>query len=98
MPASGSVMASLSVRNLSEETYAAFRRRAAANGRSMEAEARALIESAANDPRERRQPSRVSESERKAFAEGLRQRRLARSGGRVLPDSTPGIRRDRERR
>lgn len=92
-------MASLSVRNLSNETYESLRRRAAAAGRSMEAEARALIDSAVREPAVKQyRASSMSEAERKRFIETLRQQRLARSGGRVLPDSTPLIRRDRESR
>lgn len=91
-------MASLSVRNLSDDTYESLRRRAAAAGRSMEAEARLLLDRAANEFSPLPPKVRMTEAERKAFAENLRQRRLARSGGRVLPDSTPGIRADRENR
>ncbi|MGQ0701249.1 MAG: FitA-like ribbon-helix-helix domain-containing protein [Panacagrimonas sp.] len=90
---------SLSIRNLSDDSYNRLRIRAAANGRSMEAEARALIERAANEPlQERPLWSSMSAQDRAAYVEGLRQHRLAHSGGRVLPDSTPGIRRDRESR
>lgn len=91
-------MPSLSVRNLTDDTYDALRRRAAAAGRSMEAEARLVLEKAANEVSPPRLPSAMSDAERKAFVEGLRQRRLARSGGRVLPDSTPLIRQDRDSR
>lgn len=81
-------MASLSVRNLSENTYEGLRRRAAAAGRSMEAEARLVLERAANEP----------PLDRKAFVAELRRRALERSGGKVWGDSTVYIREDRDSR
>lgn len=42
-------MPSLTIRNLSQEAHDALRRRAAENRRSMEAEARSLIEDAASE-------------------------------------------------
>ena len=45
-------MASLNVRNLSEQTHKALRIRAAQHGRSVEAEIRAILDDAVN-PRER---------------------------------------------
>ncbi len=42
-------MASLTIRNIPDETHRRFRRRAAEHGRSMEEEARRLIIAAAND-------------------------------------------------
>ena len=42
-------MASLTIRNIPEETKRLFRQRAAAHGRSMEEEARQMIIAAAND-------------------------------------------------
>ena len=45
-------MASLNVRNLSEQTHKALRIRAAEHGRSVEAEIRAILDDAVN-PRER---------------------------------------------
>ena len=39
-------MAAINIRNLSEETHRALRVRAAENGRSMEAEARAILDQA----------------------------------------------------
>jgi len=44
-------MAGITVRNLSEKTKQRLRIRAAANGRSMEAETRAIIENALATPR-----------------------------------------------
>ena len=81
-------MPNLSIRNLDKDTYLRLRKRAAENGRSMEAEARAVLDKAANEP----------PFDREAFVAELRRRRLARSGGRVTKDSVPGIRRDRESR
>jgi len=81
-------MASLSVRNLSESTYEGLRRRAAAAGRSMEAEARLVLERAANEP----------PIDRKALVAELRRRALERSGGRVGADSSIYIREDRDNR
>ena len=81
-------MPSLSVRSLSETTYEGLRRRAAMAGRSMEAEARLVLERAANE-----QPI-----DRKALVAELRRRALERSGGKVLADSTPLIREDRDSR
>lgn len=43
-------MATLTIRNLADEEVAAFRVRAAKNGRSMEAEARELIRAAVSPP------------------------------------------------
>ena len=45
-------MAALVVRNLSDETHQALRERAAANGRSTEAEVRSILEAAVH-PKER---------------------------------------------
>jgi plasmid stability protein len=44
-------MATLTVRNVPEETHHALRRRAAQHNRSMEAEARAILEAAVEVPR-----------------------------------------------
>lgn len=44
------MMATLTVRNLSDETRKALRERAARNDRSMEAEARAILDSAVSRP------------------------------------------------
>lgn len=81
-------MPSLSVRNLSDDSYAALRRRAAAGGRSMEAEARLVLEKAASEP----------PFDSKAFTAELRRRRLERSGGKLWADSALYIREDRESR
>lgn len=43
-------MATITIRNLDDKAKERLRMRAAANGHSMEAEARALIESAVRDP------------------------------------------------
>ena len=51
MPSS---MAILSIRRLSDETHARLRVRAATNGRSMEAEARAILDEACGGGDERR--------------------------------------------
>lgn len=81
-------MASLSVRNLDDDTYEALRRRAAAAGRSMEAEARVVLEKAAKE----------APLDREAFVAELRRRAIERSGGKVWADSTRYIREDRDHR
>lgn len=81
-------MPSLSIRKLDEETYNRLRKRAAENGRSMEAEARAVIEKVVN----------AEPFDRKAFASELQRRAREISSGRLLQDSSPGIREDRESR
>lgn len=43
-------MATLTVRNVGAETHSALRRRAAQHNRSMEAEARAILEAAVRSP------------------------------------------------
>jgi len=43
-------MAAVTIRNLSDETHRALKRRAAAKGRSTEAEMRAILEEAVNPP------------------------------------------------
>lgn len=81
-------MPSLSVRNLAPEIYRGLRRRAAENSRSMEAEARAVLEKAAYEP----------VVDRKALMAELRRRAIARSGGKVWKDSSIYIRQDRDSR
>ena len=63
-------MATLTIRSLPEETLAAFRVLAARNGRSMEAEARALIEATVQEdgPRPLATPEEVDERVRRAQA------------------------------
>jgi plasmid stability protein len=76
-------MATLTIRQLDEEVYARLRERARANNRSLEAEARHLL-----DERSRDLP---------ALVEDLREfheRMIAKHG--VLPDSTPMIRQMRD--
>ena len=60
-------MATLTVRNIPDETLAAFRVRAAAHGKSMEAEMRDLIAKAAAE----RQASRPSAEDRVARAQAI---------------------------
>lgn len=50
-------MASLTVRNLSDSTKQKLRMRAAAHGRSMEEEARRILDEAVNPPSARRKPT-----------------------------------------
>ncbi len=46
-------MADISIRGLDEDVKGKLRQRAASHGRSMEAEARAILAEAVNDPQER---------------------------------------------
>ncbi len=47
------VMADISIRGLAEDVKGKLRQRAASHGRSMEAEARAILAEAVSDPQER---------------------------------------------
>lgn len=62
-------MATLTIRNVPEGVHAALRRRAAENARSVEAEVRALLESAASAPKEdwRRDIADIQRRARKAL-------------------------------
>lgn len=79
-------MSDVKVRNLDEAVVAGLRRQAAAAGRSLEEELRRIL---TEEHRRRRQ----------AVADEVvaRQEALHRRWGE-LPDSTPGIREDRDRR
>ncbi len=66
-------MASLTVRDLEDEVRDQLRRRAAAHGRSMEAEVRAILREAAAKPAESSLGSRINA-------------RFAPDGGVVLPE------------
>jgi plasmid stability protein len=58
-------MAAITVRNLSDETHLAIRRRASANGRSTEAEVRAILDDAARPS----EPVGLGTAMRNAFRE-----------------------------
>jgi len=60
--ASIAVMATLTIRNLPDEVQQALREIAAANGRSMEAEARAVLTGAVDAARKRRSPKDHAEA------------------------------------
>jgi plasmid stability protein len=77
-------VAQILVRGLSEQTIERLRKHARARNRSLEAEVRNILEQSAE------------QSTLEEFRETARELR-AEFGGRVLPDSTPGIREDRER-
>jgi plasmid stability protein len=79
-------MAQLLVRDVPEETVAALKKRAKANGRSAEAEHRAILE-------ETLQPKREDfwKEVDKAFAE-------LEESGRAFSDSTALVRKDRDSR
>lgn len=53
-------MPAITVRNLSEETHRALKARAAAHGRSTEAEVRAILSDAVTDPAEAGLGSRIA--------------------------------------
>jgi plasmid stability protein len=59
-------MASITIRQLEENTKRKLRMRAARHGRSMEQEAREILKSALNQPEER--PKNLAEEIRKLFA------------------------------
>lgn len=82
-------MATLQIRNLSDETYAALKVRAKTDRRSLQQEAAWFLETMLSFRGELRQPdwSRVDE---------VRERMARRYG--TLPDSTPLIRRMRDER
>jgi plasmid stability protein len=77
-------MPQLLVRDVSPEIVDAIKRRAAANGRSAEAEHRAILEE-------------VLHAQREAFKARARERREA-TAGRIQGDSADLIREDRDRR
>jgi plasmid stability protein len=64
-------MATLTIRNVPERVHQALRRRAAENARSVEAEVRALLESAASAPAEdwRRNIADIQRKARKALGD-----------------------------
>lgn len=76
-------MATLTIRKLDDEVYARLRQQARANNRSLEAEARGLLE-------ERTRDLTAFVDELEAFQADM----IARHG--LLPDSTPGIRAERD--
>ncbi len=82
-------MATLQIRNLSDETYAALKARAKTDRRSLQQEAAWFLETMLSFRGELRQPdwSRVDE---------VRERMARRYG--TLPNSTPLIRRMRDER
>jgi len=80
-------MAQLSVRNLDDEAVERLRIKARLHGRSLEAEVRDILE----------RSSRLSREEFIAFSDAMKADILERNGGRLLPDSTPLIREDRDR-
>jgi antitoxin FitA len=64
-------MPTLTIRNVPERVHKALRRRAAENGRSVEAEVRALLESAASAPEGdwRREIADIQKKARKALGD-----------------------------
>jgi plasmid stability protein len=76
----------LTIRKLSDEVQASLRQRAAASGRSIEAEARAILAAACL-------PHRTAD-----WWTGLAQRRLARTPERLAVESAELIRQDRNAR
>ncbi|HYC05382.1 MAG TPA: hypothetical protein VED40_18970 [Azospirillaceae bacterium] len=76
----------LTIRELDPQVHEALRRRAAAAGRSMEAEAREILRAA------------CLPATNEDWFEGAKERALARTGGRILEDSTPIIREARDTR
>lgn len=87
-------MASLIVRNLSEDLVKRLRVRAALNGRSGEEEHRRILEAAlaADDPAERQRRREA------AFARADAFRAKLAATGRTFPDVTQLIREDRDER
>ncbi len=80
-------MAQISVRNLEEDAVERLRIKARLHGRSLEAEVRDILE----------RSSRLSREEFIAFADAMKAEIRDRNGGRLLPDSTPLVREDRDR-
>jgi plasmid stability protein len=80
-------MAQISVRNLEEDAVERLRIKARLHGRSLEAEVRDILE----------RSSRLSREEFIAFADAMKAEIRDHNGGRLLPDSTPLVREDRDR-
>ena len=79
-------MAQILVRNMDEEVIERLKKRAKHDGRSLQAEAKLILEQAANSPT-------VDMKEARALIEGLRKK----FKGRKFPDSVELIREDRDR-
>lgn len=61
-------MATITIRNLADRTQQALKKRAARNGRSMEAEAREIIGSALSDPKPKTTAKQLSPEAEAALA------------------------------
>ncbi len=75
----------LTIRKLDPQVHEALRRRAAAAGRSMEAEAREILRAA------------CLPATNEDWFEGAKERALVRTGGRILTSGTDIIREARDR-